>query len=92
MGYGEKTVEQCKNKIKNLTAKYRKVKDKLKKSGNEGDNTFPYFDDMDAVLGTRAATNPPRVVDSGVIQSEFILPYLMKYYAISGLYITYFYQ
>ena len=54
------------NKNKNLTAKYRKVKDALKKSGSGGENTFPYFDELDNILGTRAATEPPRVMDSGV--------------------------
>lgn len=65
MGYGEKTADQCKVKIKNLIAKYRKVKDANRKSGNGTDNTFPFFDLMDGILGTRAASDPPIIVDSG---------------------------
>ena len=41
MGYGGKTADQCKVKIKNLIAKYRKVKDANRKSGNGTDNTTP---------------------------------------------------
>ena len=48
MGY-EKTA-QCKTKIKNLTAKYRKVKDSNRKSGNSLDSSFAYF--MELMLST----------------------------------------
>ena len=65
MGY-EKTGGQCKTKIKNLTAKYRRVKDGNRKSGNSLDSSFVYFEEMDAVLGTRAASEPPLLLDSGV--------------------------
>ena len=56
MGY-EKTGGQCKTKIKNLTAKYGRVKDGNRNSGNSLDSSFVYFEEMDAVLGTRAASN-----------------------------------
>ena len=46
-------------KIKNLTAKYRKVKDGNRKSGNSPDSSFVYFVEMDAVHGARAASEPP---------------------------------
>ena len=42
---------QCKTKIKNLTAKYKKVKDGNRKSGNSLDSSFVYFVEMDAVHG-----------------------------------------
>ena len=50
---------QCKTKIKNLTAKYRKVKDSNRKSGNSLDYSFVYFREMDALHSTRAASEPP---------------------------------
>ena len=57
MGY-EKTGGKCKTKIKNLTVKYRKVKDGNRKSDNSLDSSFAYFMEMDAVHGTRAASEP----------------------------------
>ena len=47
---------QCKTKVKNLTVKYKKVKDGNRKSGNSLDSSFVYFVEMDAVHGTRAAS------------------------------------
>ena len=61
-----KTGEQCKTKKNNLLAKYRKVKDGNRTSGSGADNSFPFFDEMDAVLGTRATSEPPILVDSGL--------------------------
>ena len=42
MGY-TKSGAQCKTKIKNLLAKYRKVKDGNRISGNGADKSFPFF-------------------------------------------------
>ena len=55
----EKTGRQYKTKIKNLTVKYRKVKDSNRKSGNSLDSSFVYFMEMDAVHSTRLASEPP---------------------------------
>ena len=67
MGYN-KTGDQCQTKIKNLQAiaRYRKVKDGNRKSGNRADLSFPYFDTIDAILGTRATSKPPVLLDSVV--------------------------
>ena len=51
MGYEKAGRRKCKTKIKNLTAKYRKVKDSNRKSGNSLDSSFVYFVEMDAVCG-----------------------------------------
>ena len=59
-----KTGEQCKTKIKNLLARYRKVKDNNRTSGSGADTSFPFFDEIDAVLGTKATSEPPILVDS----------------------------
>ena len=42
-----------------LSTKYRKVKDNNRKGGNSLDSSFIYFVEMDAVHGTRAASEPP---------------------------------
>ena len=65
MGY-TKSGAQCKMKIKNLLAKYRKVKDGNRISGNGADKYFPFFDDTDAIIGTRATSEPPILLDSGI--------------------------
>ena len=44
------TGRKCKTKVKNLTAKYRKVRDSNRKSGNSLDFSFVYFVEMDADL------------------------------------------
>ena len=41
-----------------------KVKDINRKSG-EGAATCPFYEEIDAILGTRAASNPVQLVDSG---------------------------
>ena len=42
---------QCRTEIKNLTAKYKKVEDGNRKSGNSLDSSFAYLVEMDAVRG-----------------------------------------
>lgn len=69
MGY-TKTGEQCKTKIKNLLARYRKVKDGNRKSGTGADSSFPFFDDIDTVIGTRATSEPPILLDSGIPETS----------------------
>ena len=61
-GY-QRTLEQCRDKIKKLKGKYRKVKDKDGKTG-EGRNNWDYFEAMDSILGHKPATHPPVVIDT----------------------------
>ena len=51
-GYN-KTAEQCREKIKKLKLKYKKIKD-AQQTSEVGRQDWPYFDDMDAVFGTLA--------------------------------------
>ena len=62
-GY-EKTADQCNSKICKLKLEYRKMKDTRKKTGT-GRKDWRYFEEMDAVLGHKPATQPPVVVESG---------------------------
>ena len=64
MGY-TRTLEQCRDKMKKLKAKYKKVKDKRSKTGQVRYPEWNFFDAMDNVLGHKPATQPPAVVDSG---------------------------
>ena len=59
LGCAARTWEKVRGKVNRLRVGYRKVKDKLNKSG-EGSGTIPeWFNSIDAVLGTRPATKPP---------------------------------
>lgn len=55
------------NKSKNLKQSYKKVKDRRRKSGNgteDDEEDFPYFEEMDGILGGRASTEPHALVDT----------------------------
>ena len=75
----EKSAQQCKNKMANLTKKYKTVKDKLRTTGygkggddehedketESGTGLIPRnFHDMDNILGHREAVNPKHVLES----------------------------
>ncbi|KAL5505999.1 hypothetical protein EMCRGX_G007556 [Ephydatia muelleri] len=62
-GY-DRTWEQCRVKVKNLIQKYKQVKDRNGVTG-ETRRTCPFYNELDAILGNRAATRPSVVVDSG---------------------------
>ena len=62
-GY-EKSADQCNNNRRKLKLEYRKIKDTRKKTGT-GRKEWRYFEEMDAVLGHKPATQPPVVVESG---------------------------
>ena len=62
----ERTVEQCRLKVKKLRQQYIKVRDALRKSGSSGEekDKFPWYDFMDTFLGTKPTSNPKDVVES----------------------------
>jgi len=73
----DKTAQQCKNKMSNLTKKYKTTKDKLRSTGYgkgkdvEGDNEAgdlelmpKHYQDMDEILGNREAINSHHVLES----------------------------
>ena len=57
-------VEQCRNKVKNLTKHYREVKDNNKETGR-GRKTCKFFEELDLILGHRPATVPTSLLDTG---------------------------
>ena len=73
-----KSAQQCKNKMANLTKEYKAVKDKLRTTGygkggddeldketeSESDLIPRHFNDMDDILGNREAVNPKHVLES----------------------------
>lgn len=70
-----RTVQQCRAKIKALKRKYKEIVDRLRKSGEgrESDEErvpadFPFFDDIDAVMGGRDTVSPVHLLDSADTQ------------------------
>ena len=67
--------KQCRKKIKSLKKKYKEAADRLRRSGvgMESDNdledheifiAFKWFDDLQAVMRTRAVASPPVLLDT----------------------------
>ena len=54
---------QCKEKIRKLKTKCKKLKDGHDVSGNNRDN-WPFYDRMDRVLGSRHSVQPPTIIDT----------------------------
>ena len=66
----DKSAKNCRDKINNLNKKYKAVKDKSKLTGegSEGIKSFPQFDDLDQIWGTRDSVSPKYVVEAGTSQ------------------------
>ena len=69
-GY-QRTSQQCRAKIKALKKKNKEIADRLRKSGegresdvDEVPADFPFFYDIDAVMGGRASVSPVHLLDS----------------------------
>lgn len=75
----DKTPQQCKNKMANLTKKYKGAKDKLRSTGygrggdvsdnesegDEGQDLIPkHFNDIDEIMGKRESVDPRHVLES----------------------------
>lgn len=69
-----RTYQQCREKIKKLRQQYKKVKDKIRQTGQQGRqhliSKFVYFNALDNILGNRPATEPMVVIDSLSGKSE----------------------
>lgn len=53
-----KSIQQCKIKVRNLKAEYKRCKDRNKESGNSH-HTCPFFEEFDAILGHRNVISMP---------------------------------
>ena len=62
LGY-HRTWSQCRVKIKNLVAKYRKIRDGNNITGNNRQD-FVFYNALDSVLGTRPASQPDTIISS----------------------------
>ena len=62
MGH-QRDEKQCREKVKNLRSKYRKVKDENSRSGH-GKTVWKFMEELDKVLGTRPTTCPTELLDS----------------------------
>ncbi|XP_021165187.2 zinc finger and SCAN domain-containing protein 20 isoform X2 [Fundulus heteroclitus] len=57
---------QCRNKLKKLRYQYIKIRDMIVKNGRSGveKHRFPWYDELDAILGARPTCNPQHIVES----------------------------
>lgn len=60
-----KTKQQCRIKIRNLKADYKRCKDKNKESGSNH-HSCPFYEEFDAILGTRNVISMPEFGEVGV--------------------------
>ncbi len=58
------TVQQLKDKVRNLTKAYHQAVANRKKSGGSGADYFDWFDVMNSVLGDKPLTAPTHIVDT----------------------------
>ncbi|KAM6943609.1 uncharacterized protein FYW49_006435 [Xenentodon cancila] len=61
-----RSLHQCRIKVKKLRQQYVKVREALARSGSsEGEKEkFVWYDDLDGILGTRPASSPKHVIES----------------------------
>jgi len=68
-GY-ERTLSQCRDKIKKLRGDYRKIKDAIKETGNENKRKkSKYFEKMNEVLHDKHSITPPVILDTSASAS-----------------------
>ena len=66
---GDKTLKQCKDKIRNLRDQYKEAKDKNKATG-ESFHKSAHFETFDKVLGSRDALTMPHLMQVGITSSK----------------------
>ncbi|KAM4537984.1 uncharacterized protein V3H82_023750 [Fundulus diaphanus] len=60
-----RTIAQCRNKLKKLRYQYIKIRDMIMKNGSSGvKDRFPWYDELDAILGARPTCIPQHIVES----------------------------
>ena len=67
----QKSAKNCRDKINNLSKKYKSIKDKSKMPGEGSKNikSFPEFDELDQIWGTRDSVNSKYVMEAGTSKS-----------------------
>ena len=59
-----RTLQQCRDKLKKLKSEYRRVKDKQQHTGQGRYPEWEFFDVMDGVLGHKPATKPAVIMNT----------------------------
>ncbi|XP_065893269.1 zinc finger protein with KRAB and SCAN domains 2-like [Dysidea avara] len=68
-GY-ERTLVQCRDKIKKLKGDYRKIKDGHKQTGNNRKKSNKFYEKMNEVMSAKHSVNPPFILDTSVVKSS----------------------
>ena len=68
----QKAAKNCRDKINNLSKKYKNIKDKSKMPGEGSKNikSFPEFDKLDQIWGTTDSVNSKYVMEAGTSKSD----------------------
>ena len=70
----ERSLAQCREKIKKLRQEYRKIKDKMNKTGEEGKKHliagWDFYEPLNSILGHKPSTQPAVVIDSAEFVDE----------------------
>lgn len=66
----DNSAKKCRGKVNNLNQKYEAVKDKSIWTGEDSEETksFPQFDDLDQIWGTRDFVSLNNLVEAGTSQ------------------------
>lgn len=57
------SAKQCRTKVKSMQQSYKKIKDHNRTSGQDA-KTCPWYKELNEILGTRVASEPPLVVQT----------------------------
>ena len=72
-GY-HRSLAQCREKIKKLRQEYRKIEDKMNKTGEEGKKRliagWDFYEPLNSILGHKPSTQPAVVIDSAEFVDE----------------------
>ena len=66
LGY-ERTLGQCREKIKELKSEYRKVRDSNNQTGNK-QKKFKFYDKLNEILNDKHSISPPVILDTSAVE------------------------
>jgi hypothetical protein len=59
------TARMCRDKFKNLKARYKQIQSRQKSTGAAGETKWPFWNAMDDLLRKDVAVNPDNIIEAG---------------------------
>ncbi len=59
------TARMCREKFKNLKARYKQIQSRQKSTGAAGETKWPFWNAMDDLLRKDDAVNPDNIIEAG---------------------------